>query len=117
MVTSFLPLQHDFPADCQQTAHLTESSVYAKSQQIIQRSGKKAREYWGRWGCLWFPRSLLAVNAVHCHQGARPFKVQYFAPSVYYLISLPIGAIHRAPPTILTFDRILPSRAYAREVL
>ncbi len=31
-------------------------------------------------------------------------------------ISLPIGAIHCAPPAILTFDRISPSRACAREV-
>jgi len=93
---------------------LNESLVYAKYQQIIQRSGRKAREYWGRWGCLWFPGSRLAVNAVHCRQGARPLKVQYFASSVYYLISLPIGAIHRTPPAILTFNRILPSRAHAR---
>jgi len=45
MVTSFLRLQHDFIAERQQTAHLTESLVYAESQQIIQRSGRKAREY------------------------------------------------------------------------
>jgi len=57
-----LPSQHDFLTERQQTAHLTESLVYDKSQQIIQHSGGKAREYWGLWGCLWFPGSRLAVN-------------------------------------------------------
>jgi hypothetical protein len=79
MVTSFLRLQHDLLAERQQTAHLTESLVYAKSHKSYSIKVKKAREYCGR--------AVISNKELTTLSSCRPFNfscLRFLAGDIVY---------------------------------